>query len=98
MFTTTDAAPELVQLRQTKALGVFNYHHARIGNIDADLEHSRADQRMRFAPSETLHDLLFLSRCHPAVKQFASERMQAFTPLIVFGGSSFRVQFIAFIN
>src|SRR6266404_3121647 len=53
---------------------------------------------MRFAPSETLHDLLFLSRCHPAMKQLASERMQAFTPQIVFGGGSFGVQLLAFIN
>src|SRR5262249_12207978 len=53
------SAPELMQLRQTKTLCVFNQHHAGIRDIDTDLENSRADQRLCLTAPKALHDLLF---------------------------------------
>ena len=80
VFAAADPAPKLVQLGETESLGVFNQHNSRIWHIDADLEHSRADQRVGVAAAKPIHDLLFLRRRNPAMKQLASERMQTFTP------------------
>ena len=75
MLCAADPSPKLMQLGQTKTLRVFNQHHAGIGDIDTDLEHSRADQRIRFAAPETFHDLLLFNGRDSAVKQFTAKRM-----------------------
>ena len=78
MFATTDSAPKLVQLRETESLGIFNQHYGCIWHIDAYLEHSGADQRVGVTAPKPIHDLLLFRRRNPAMKQLASERMQAF--------------------
>src|SRR5215211_7249915 len=80
VFAATDPTPKLMQLRETESLGIFNQHYSCIWHIDADLEHSRADQRVCIAAPKTIHDLLLFRRRHPAMKQLAPEWMQAFTP------------------
>ena len=76
----TVPAPKLMQLRKTKSLSIFNQHYRCIWHIDADLEHSGTDQRVGIAAAKPIHDLLLFRRRNPAMKQLASERMQAFTP------------------
>ena len=39
MFAATDPASKLVQLRETKSLGIFNQHRSRVWHINAYLEH-----------------------------------------------------------
>jgi len=38
-----DASSQLVKLRQSEALGMFDHHYGRVGNIHADLDHRRGD-------------------------------------------------------
>ena len=52
----------------------------RADAFDADFEYGRADQRIGAAAPKPIHDLLLFLRWNPAMKQLASERMQAFTP------------------
>src|SRR2546430_1546788 len=69
MLCAADPSPKLMQLGQTKTLRGFNQHHAGIGDIDTDLEHSRADQRIRFAAPEPFHDLLLFNDDEPEVRK-----------------------------
>src|SRR5205823_8419644 len=48
MSATTDASPQLMQLRQPEAFRVLNQYHRRIWNIDTHLDHGRADQYLGF--------------------------------------------------
>ena len=80
MFAATDPAAKLVQLRKTESLGIFNQHYSCIRHIDPDLEYGGADQRVGVAAPKSIHDLLLFLGRNPAMKQLASERMQAFTP------------------
>src|SRR5439155_711547 len=50
-----DAAAELVQLRQTEALGVLDEHHARVLHVDAYFDDRRRDEDVDVARGERLH-------------------------------------------
>ena len=91
MLAAADPATKLMQLRQTESLRVFDQHHTGIRNIHADLEHSRADQRVRFTAPKPFHDLLLLRRRNSAVEQFAAKRMQSFPPQLVLRRSGFHI-------
>src|SRR3989442_10931557 len=53
--TPTDAAAELVQLREAEAISAFHHHHAGVGDVDADLDHSCGHQDLYLAVDEALH-------------------------------------------
>src|SRR5918996_1730267 len=44
--TAADAAPQLVQLRQTKMLCAFNHHQRSIGYVNANFDDGRADEQV----------------------------------------------------
>lgn len=41
VLTTADAAPELMQLRQTESIGVLDDHERCVGHVDTDLDDHR---------------------------------------------------------
>ena len=98
MLAAADSPPQLMHLSQTKSLGVFDQHHAGVRNIDTDLEHGGADQRVRGAAPKTFHDLLFVWRWNSAVNQFAAKRMQTLLPYFVLRCCRFHIQFFTFID
>ena len=51
-MAATDPAPQLVQLSQTEAFGLFDHHQGRIGHIDSDLDHRGCNQQLRAAASD----------------------------------------------
>src|SRR5579885_43967 len=65
----TDATAELVQLRETEALGVLDDHHRGVRHVNADLDDGRRDEYLYLARDEAAHDLFFLRSLHPAVQQ-----------------------------
>ncbi len=69
-----DAAAQLVQLRQSHALGILDDHQTGIGHVDADLDHRGGHQQLDLAGDEALHDLFFLLRtpCARAAARRAS--------------------------
>ena len=77
-----DAAAQLMQLRQSETLGIFNEHDRCIRNIDAHFDHRRADQRVRLSGTKSLHDRLLIGRNDPAMQQFAAKWPQTFLPLM----------------
>ena len=59
VFAAADAPPELVQLRQAKALGILHHHDAGVGHIDTYLDDGGCHQQLDFALIKLLHELLF---------------------------------------
>ena len=61
------AASQLMQLRQTHALGILDDHQAGVRDIDSDLDYRGRDQQLDHAIFEGLHATLFLDGPHAAV-------------------------------
>ncbi len=69
LLPTPHTAPELVQLGQTKAIGVLDHHDGGVGHVDADLDDCGAHQYLAFAGGKGAHDLILLAAGHSPVKQ-----------------------------
>ena len=83
-----DAAPQLMQLCQPKALGILDHHDGGGGNIDADLDHGCCDQKSDLAGSELRHHAIFFSAAHLAVHEanlVAETRLEALEALLRVG-------------
>jgi hypothetical protein len=64
-----DTSAQLMQLRQTKALRIFNNHKAGIRDVNANFDDSRRDQQLQVALFESAHDRGFFCRLHTAMNQ-----------------------------
>ena len=58
-----------MQLRESKALGVLDHHHRRIGHVDAYLDHRRRDQDGDLAAHEAVHHRGLVVGFHAPVQQ-----------------------------
>jgi len=54
------APAELMQLRESEALGMLDDHHRRVRHVDADLDHRRRDEHIDRAVAESAHGLVAL--------------------------------------
>ena len=54
MLAPSDAAAQLMQLRQAEALGVLDDHHRRIRHVDADLHDRGRDENLELAGGKRL--------------------------------------------
>src|SRR5450759_2234591 len=54
-----DASAQLMQLRQSKALGVFDHHDCGFRHVDADLDYRGGDQQLRLPRREARHGGIF---------------------------------------
>src|SRR6266852_4045157 len=66
---TTDAAAQLMQLREPEALGAEDDHHGRVRDVDADLHDRGRDEHVELARRESPHDVVALARRHAPVQQ-----------------------------
>src|SRR5829696_9860668 len=57
---TTDAAPQLVELREPKALRMLDHHHGRLRHVHAHLDDGGGNEEPRLAASETIHGAVFV--------------------------------------
>ncbi len=64
-----DAPTKLMQLRKAEALGVFDDHYRRVGNVDADFHDGSGDENLHFVFAETLHYIVFFFAGQAAVQQ-----------------------------
>ena len=64
-----DAPAQLVQLGEAEAVGRFDGHHGRVGQIDADFDDDSGDDHARLAGGEVGHHGLLLFGGHAAVEQ-----------------------------
>ena len=69
MRAAAHAPAQLVQLRQTKALGVLDDHQGGVGHVNSHLDYRGADQNLDFSLFEALHDGAFFIGSHAAVQQ-----------------------------
>ena len=67
MGAAPDAAPELVELAEAEAVGIFDDHEAGVGNIDADLNDGGGHENVQVSGGEGGHDGLFFLRALFAV-------------------------------
>ena len=65
--TATHATAQLVQLRQTEAVGVLNDHHRGVGYVHAHLDNRCGHHDLRIPINKTLHFKVFVLRAQPAV-------------------------------
>ena len=64
-----DAAAQLMQLRETEALGMFDDHDVGVRNVDADFDHGRGDENFELAGRESRHRLVFLLAREPPCRR-----------------------------
>ena len=79
------ATAQLVQLRQAKALGVFDDHHRGIGHIHPNLDDRGADQDLDPVLLKILHDRGLFFGCHAPVQQGHGELGQRAVAQLVVG-------------
>ena len=63
----TDAAADLVELREPEHVGSLHDERVRLGDVDARLDDRRRDQDVRIPREERVHALLELALAHLAV-------------------------------
>ena len=68
-MSRTDAPPQLVELTQSKALGVLHDHHGGVGDVDADLDDGRGHQYLDLPGNEPAHDRVLFVTGHAAMQQ-----------------------------
>ena len=56
-----------MELRETESIGVLDDHHRGVGNIDADFDHNRCNQRVNLASAKLIHDGVTLLALHASV-------------------------------
>src|SRR5579875_12253 len=69
MSAAPDTSPELVQLREAKAVSIFNDHHRCVRYVDANLDYRGCYQDIEFVVTETAHGLILLCRLHGSMQQ-----------------------------
>ena len=62
-------AAQLVELRKSEPLGIFNHHNHGIGDIHADFHHGGGHQQLDLPGGKFRHDLFLLGGAHFAVEQ-----------------------------
>jgi hypothetical protein len=65
----SNAAAQLMQLRQSEALGVLDDHDGGIGNVDADFHNGGGHQDLDFILAELLHHSFFFFAGKAAVQK-----------------------------
>ena len=68
-LAAADAAAQLVQLRQSEAVGVLNDHDRGVGHVHAHLDNRRGHEHLRLVVAEALHDGLLLGSGHAPVQK-----------------------------
>ena len=68
-LAAADAAAQLVQLRQSEAVGVFNDHDRGVGHVHTHLDNRRGHEHLRLVVAEALHDGLLLGSGHAPVQK-----------------------------
>ena len=67
MLSAPDAAAQLVELGEAKALGVFDEHERGVRHVDADLDDGGGNENIDLMRSKGAHDGILLLRFHLAV-------------------------------
>ena len=78
-----DSSAQLVQLRQSETLGMFNHHNGGFRHIYADFNHRRRHQQFNLTAFKPLHNRVFVFFFHLAVHQsdiIAEYLAQVFKP------------------
>ena len=77
-----------MELRKSKALGVFDDHHGGVRNVDADFHDSCGHEDLGFVLAEALHDFFFFFAGEAAVQQAKLELRKNFArqALVFFRG------------
>ena len=65
----SDAAAELMELREPESLRVLDEHHRRVRHVDAHLDHRRRDEQVDLAVAKPAHDVVALFARDAAVQQ-----------------------------
>ena len=68
-----DAPAELVELRESEAVGAFDHHHRRVRDVDADFDDGGRDEDVGVAVAEAAHHFVLLLRRHAAVQQLEAQ-------------------------
>ena len=73
VLAAADPAAQLVELAEPVAVGVLDQHHARVGDVDPDLDHAGRDEHLRLAGGEARHRRRLLGGGHLAVQDLDLE-------------------------
>ena len=88
--SASDAPAELVELRESESVGVFDNHDGRIGHINAHFDDRGGDKHVYIARFECLHHAFFVGGLHFSVEESDGEFGEHFCgEFLVFGFGGF---------
>lgn len=88
--TSTDAPAELVELRESESVGVFDNHDGRVWHINAHFDDRGGDEHVYVACFECLHHAFFVGGLHFSVEESDGEFGEYFCgEFLVFGFGGF---------
>ena len=96
--TTPYSASQLVQLRETEALGALDHHHAGVGHVHPHLNDGGGDHDLSLVGHKTTHHLFLLSRLHPTVHLADGELGKCFPHMQVSLLQVLKVERLALLN
>ncbi|MPN17324.1 hypothetical protein SDC9_164677 [bioreactor metagenome] len=73
MRAAANPAPQLMELGEPEALGVFHNHEAGVWHVNPDFDDGSRDQHPDMSRGEFIHNAVLFGRLHAAVK--GSDRM-----------------------
>ena len=68
LAATPDAAAQLMELSETKAIGVLDHHHRGVGDVHAHFDHRCGDQHVEVSRRKRGHHTLTIPGGHLAVR------------------------------
>ena len=68
-LSASDSSAQLMELGESEALGVFNYHKAGARHVDSDLDDGGGDQYLHLARGEAAHYVILVRGLHFAVNE-----------------------------
>ena len=88
--SASDAPAELVELRESESVGVFDNHDGRIGHINAHFDDRGGDKHVYIARFECLHHAFFVGGLHFSVEESDGEFGEYFCrEFLMFGFGGF---------
>ena len=112
MRSAAHPPPQLMDRRQTEAMGIIDDHDIGVFDIDPDFDDGSRNKKLQLAGGEAFHDFLFLFPAHAPVQKpdavtLAQKRIHSLINihdiaqrhfLVFFNGRTHHITLLAFIH
>src|ERR1041385_8697242 len=87
-----------MKVGESEAFGVFDQHDSCVWDVDPNLDHCRADERLGLATAKSFHNFLLFRAGDSAMEQLTRVRMEPLPPSVVLCGRRLCLELFAFVD